>query len=343
MSTRDTWVFSATFISYIMYPTLVRFPFELMQCRMIDGIAYLERDLEERCYQPGSRHFWFMTMVAVPALLVYAVGFPVGSFLYLKSKQHRLSSNKMRFRLGLLYSGYRHDRWWWEIIVATRKVTVISLASFGFNEHLQVHLVLGVMILLLVIHFIFLPYDIMSYEGSLLHRVERNSLLCLIVMLWAGVVFNMGANNLCTSTLCIVMYNILIVLVVLVNCMLLVYGTYLFVYFFLKRNHMFEKLEKLKIISTSVLMKRIVSSVSVADEENSVFDSDEEEKEKEEKFHSAKKNGKSGGSEMIREIQMTSNPSLKPRNTVKQPAGYGDIIFNKSGSEATINPLHHEL
>ena len=90
-------------------------------------------------------------------------------------------------------------------------------------------------------------------------------------------------------------------------------------------------------------MKRIGSSVSVADENNSDFDSDEEEKEKEEKFHSAKKNGKSGGSEMIKEIQMTSNPSLKPRNTVKQPAGYGDIIFNKSGSEATINPLHHEL
>ena len=263
MSTRDTWVYSITLLAYIMYPTLVRFPFELLQCRDIDGVQYLERDLEEQCFLQGSRHLVMLIMIAIPSLLLYAVGMPLGSILVLWSRRERLHTDKFRFRLGLLYSGYRENRWWWEVVVAARKVVIISFASFGFNEKLQVHIVLGFMLILLVCHFNYLPYDIHTEEGLLLHRVERNSLLSLICMLWAGVVFNMGEESKCESSMCVVVHNILVVFVVLVNVVLLTYGTYLFFYFFCKRNRVLEKFTRNSVVQ-KVRARASVASLSLS-------------------------------------------------------------------------------
>ena len=89
--------------------------------RLVGTQYYLERDLEEPCYVSGGRHQTMLWVLAIPALLVYAVGMPVGSFVVLWKARNQLNTNKYRFRLGLLYSGYRKDRWWWEFLVATRK------------------------------------------------------------------------------------------------------------------------------------------------------------------------------------------------------------------------------
>jgi hypothetical protein len=273
MSTRDTWTYSVSLISYIMYPTLVRFPFELLQCREVDGGFYLERDLEERCYLQGTRHYQMLWLICFPALILYAIGMPLGSFVILWKNRHRLSGDKFKFRLGLLYSGYREDRWWWEVVVALRKVVIISLASCGFNDSIQVHLVLGLMLILLVCHYTFLPYDMACTTGELLHRVERNSMLCLVSMLWAGVVFIMGSDLQCQGDICKWVHSALGVFVVLINVILLSHGTYLFIYFFCKRQHWLEKIEKstLKKRATTMLRreksKNFVAGTSKDDEE----------------------------------------------------------------------------
>jgi hypothetical protein len=72
-------------------------------------------------------------------------------------------------------------------------------------------------------------------------------------MLWAGVVFLMDSDQKCKTTLCINVHNVLVLAVLFVNILLLLYGGYLFIYFFLKRNHVLKKLESLHI-------QRIVSN-----------------------------------------------------------------------------------
>jgi hypothetical protein len=261
MSTRDTWIFSVVLIGYVMYPTLVRFPFELLQCRQIGGKLYLERDLQEECFAAGQRHIFMVWVLAVPSLIIYAVGMPLSAFIILWAHRIKLNTNKYRFRLGLLYSGYRQDRWWWELIVAARKVVIISLASFGFNESIQVHLVLGLILILLVIHFIYLPYTDYTREGELLHRVERNSLLALIIMLWGAVVFIMRGNQQCKTNLCLFVSNALVVVAIAVNILLLCYGMYLFIYYLSKRNHLLEKVTSLR--RSSSWIKKKLSRASV--------------------------------------------------------------------------------
>ena len=128
------------------------------------------------------------------------------------------------------------------------------------------------MMLLLVAHYSFLPYDTTTKEGRLLHKVERNSLVALISMLWAGVVFLMDSDQKCNSTLCIYVHNALVLLVILINVLLLSHGSYLFVYFFCKRNHLLEKIDSYHIrnkiareslkIASSLHLKLRLSSLS---------------------------------------------------------------------------------
>ena len=132
-------------------------------------------------------------------------------------------------------------------MVAVRKVFIISLASFGFNESIQVHVVLGLLLILLIFHYTFLPFDVSTIDGQILHRVERNSLVALIVMLWSGVVFIMSSDHMCESAFCRVIKSGLVLVCIFVNVLLLMYGTWLFVYYWMKRNRVLEKIGSLHI------------------------------------------------------------------------------------------------
>jgi hypothetical protein len=82
-------------------------------------------------------------------------------------------------------------------------------------------------------------------------------------MLWAGVVFNMGEESKCESSMCVVVHNILVVFVVLVNVVLLTYGTYLFLYFFCKRNRVLEKFTRNSMVQ-KVRARASVASLSLS-------------------------------------------------------------------------------
>ena len=72
-------------------------------------------------------------------------------------------------------------------------------------------------------------------------------MLALIVMLWAGVVFIMAGEHRCETPLCVVVHNGLVVVTILVNAMLMGYGTYLFGYFWCKRNRVFTNLRRVSV------------------------------------------------------------------------------------------------
>ena len=56
-------------------------------------------------------------------------------------------------RYSLLYIGYRKDREWWELIIAFRKVAVVSIGTFGAVMgvvDLQAFIALGVVFVSIV-------------------------------------------------------------------------------------------------------------------------------------------------------------------------------------------------
>ena len=64
----------------------------------------------------------------------------------------RLTDPSLMLRWGMLHSGYREEKYWWEIIVLLRKYFVILLVTFDTRGEFQLHLALGVLIIALHVH-----------------------------------------------------------------------------------------------------------------------------------------------------------------------------------------------
>jgi hypothetical protein len=103
-----------------------------------------------------------MFQLAVPGLLLYGIGLPLVVIVVLWRHRHIHSMNKYVFTLGLLYSGYRKDRWWWESIVLLRKFLVIVVAAFLYEDAMQLHVMMMLFIVAFALHHIYLPFHVQA-------------------------------------------------------------------------------------------------------------------------------------------------------------------------------------
>lgn len=85
-------------------------------------------DLDEQCWTGTHSHYAFR--YGIPTILIWIVGLPVVSFLYLFKNRHLLESDKMRNTLGFLYIGLKPESFYWELINLTLKIVIIVINVF---------------------------------------------------------------------------------------------------------------------------------------------------------------------------------------------------------------------
>jgi hypothetical protein len=264
VSTRDVHLFCCVLFLYMLYPSLCRLPFAMFACRGLHLVPsdspykledwatqkYLRVDMEEECYV-GDHAAWVFG-VAVPGIVLYTIGLPLAAMFMLyranrtvqirrrfgdkKNYRPLYDDKKYVLRYGLLYSGYR--LYWWELVISARKVCIIMLASFGFDNTLQLHYTLGVMFVAFALHYMALPFDTSNGEGEVLHGLERNSMLSVFFLLWSATFFLLHRK--CDAPQCV----FLTVMVVLSNVVVLLVAIRMFVKHFMIRTKISEHLTK---------------------------------------------------------------------------------------------------
>ena len=214
---------------YLIYPTLCSTTFSLFACRDVcDDGNFLSAAMEEPCWSGRHLDFvlglgvpMFLVFVAglplVATFMVYRLLRAIDewtsanptvideenkSISSQKYKHNRFFSNANLMAmvtdsplqgthqaLGMLYTSYREEVWWWELTVVLRKVVVACIGVFGASlGEMQVHTVLLYVVLNMMATAIMKPYG--GKSAHVLHGVEMMSLLGLFLTLWAGSVFN---------------------------------------------------------------------------------------------------------------------------------------------------------
>jgi hypothetical protein len=51
----------------------------------------------------------------------------------------RLTDASLMLRWGMLHSGYRESKYWWELVVMLRKYFIIGLVTFQNRDEFQLH------------------------------------------------------------------------------------------------------------------------------------------------------------------------------------------------------------
>ena len=129
-SLHDKSVLTACVLLYLLYPSMMQQAFKLFKCVSLGGVARLEIDLEEICWQ--DRHLVWAAVLGVGQIICWVVGLPMLVLIVLWRQRARLYSDKIaRFRYGLFFVGYRERRWYWEATVVLRKIAVVALGVFG--------------------------------------------------------------------------------------------------------------------------------------------------------------------------------------------------------------------
>jgi hypothetical protein len=65
--------------------------------------------------------------------------------------KHKLNHPVVRARYGLFLGGYRSERYYWEVVVIFRKVTVVGLSVFGTAMRIQIQALVCLFVILICI------------------------------------------------------------------------------------------------------------------------------------------------------------------------------------------------
>ena len=155
----DRVVLTVVCILFLLYPTMVKQSLGALACERVGTIYYLAVDLQEVCYE--TRHAWFVLVISIPQIVLYTIGLPFGATLILYRNRFNLTDRRVQFRMGILYHGYRHRLYWWELTIAMRKVVLVLIAGiYGvrLGPDMQVTVALLLIMLFTASHLVFSPF-----------------------------------------------------------------------------------------------------------------------------------------------------------------------------------------
>ena len=104
---------------------------------------------------------------------------------------------RIQFKWGLLYSGYRIELWWWEMTIVIRKVCLVIVGGvFGsrLGPDMQVYMALFLVVIFIVVHLAAKPFDELTPSHQILHWLELGALLFSWATLYSGMLFWLGTT-----------------------------------------------------------------------------------------------------------------------------------------------------
>ena len=264
-STRDGWIVTNVLLLYIFIPSVVKSSLQMCQWEMICGVHYWALDDTVEYY--SQSHQFIIMAVAVPSILFYGVILVMLAMVYIGLHTDRQTNKKLMFRFGLLFSGFAPHYWWYEIILFLRKIGVIFIVTFASSNEQQLHIVMGLLIVLLFLQEHMRPFDNpqasakAQVQNQRLHRIESFSLLVLITMIWCAVFFVLGCDD--QARLC----SVLGISVLSINVVFVGVLGFIFAQAWSKKNQLKEKLTSLSTVFKHTSTKRedvtVVESHSV--------------------------------------------------------------------------------
>ena len=131
------------------YTSLLKHSFMLLACRRLVGEPgrwFLREDLATVCYE--QEHSIWALGVALPAMLLWVVGFPIVKVHALYMRRYRLEDEHTHATYGFLYNGFKPGFYWWEFVVDTRKILMAAISVFIGDERIYVKTILVVLLCL---------------------------------------------------------------------------------------------------------------------------------------------------------------------------------------------------
>ena len=142
----------ATLVTLLMaHPVITKAALKLLACRPVAGRSFLEADMNVDCASDEYRQ-WSQSL-GLPMLFAFTLGIPGCYALAMWRHVRRGRLAERRAVYGFLFSGFREDRWWFELWNTLRKsLFTMGAVVFGpFGTSMQTWAALVLLLLFVVV------------------------------------------------------------------------------------------------------------------------------------------------------------------------------------------------
>ena len=150
-------------------------PFHLSQTFLFRLLFFSQqREVGTPAY--SNAHYYGITIGVIYCIL-FVCGVPIAGMYIIYINRAKMQHRTMRSAFGFLFEGYRDGALYWEFAVLLRKVAILAVSLFWQDAFLQSVAALFVLMISIVMHLWFLPY-----EQSFLNNAELASLISLFTL-----------------------------------------------------------------------------------------------------------------------------------------------------------------
>jgi len=116
-------------VLFLLHPAITRYASSLFYCiELDDGEFWLYRDLDIRCWT--GKHLIWACAIGIPMLLVWVMGAPIAGFVVLYKNRHRLKDPMFFAKYRMIYQGFKHQFFYWEVVNTLRKTFLVITNVF---------------------------------------------------------------------------------------------------------------------------------------------------------------------------------------------------------------------
>ncbi|KAG2432767.1 hypothetical protein HYH02_012899 [Chlamydomonas schloesseri] len=203
--TSETWasylrpriIITTIAVIFYVYPDITNALLSMFSCPPLDPPTgrysefmeargkYWASDYDLRCY--AQPHLWLVAAVGIPGVVLFAVGAPIFSWLWLSRHRGLLyTSRDFGVSYGFMYEDYNRASYFWDSVIMFRKLAVVTVIVFlqPQSANLQVLCALGVIITAMLLQITMKPY-----KNEKMNKLERLSLYATMAMLYCALFF----------------------------------------------------------------------------------------------------------------------------------------------------------
>ena len=85
-------------------------------------LKFIHSNPSYECYT--ALHIKYMLCMMLPAIIVWAILIPIGIYYLLFKHKNEMGTKEANFKFGLMVEEYRKDKFYWELIKMTLKISM---------------------------------------------------------------------------------------------------------------------------------------------------------------------------------------------------------------------------
>ena len=180
-------------ICFNLQPNIIKSCFELFQCvnlyRTDTPVHFLVSDYDLQCWT--HEHLSWLYLLAIPALIVWGLAFPIFVYIILRKNITNLESIDFKKKYSFLYIGYKNKKCYWELFIMLRKLLLICIIVFAQFYSINLEIYLSVVL----VHLSYIAQkQNKPYSDERLNNLENVSLASAGLINFCGLYFQIARD-----------------------------------------------------------------------------------------------------------------------------------------------------